>query len=37
MKIFKKLKNLSNNTQYMITMLVMVVLFWAFALWVKSW
>lgn len=37
MKILEKLKNLENNTQYAITMIVMVILFFAFALWVKSW
>ncbi len=32
----KKLKDISNNAQYAITMIVMVILFYVFAFWVKS-
>ena len=30
-------KKINNNTQYAITMIIMVILFYLFAFWVKSW
>lgn len=36
-KLLERIKHLDDNTQYAITMIVMVVLFWLFGFWVKSW
>lgn len=36
-KLLEKIKNIDSNTQYAITMMVMVILFWLFGFWVKSW
>lgn len=36
-KFLNKIKHLDNDTQYALITIVMVILFFLFAIWVKSW